>query len=120
MYGSELQELEQLMMLVPNFLPRRSGVIVVQRIRNEEGSRGLERDNERITKYCKSNVSSRVSNQFTGGDINYEEIVCSCFEKCESHHLNVRLGDLIRNHDGELFLSPKHRSRFQTVCRIPK
>ena len=34
MYGSELQELEQLMMLVPNFLPRRSGVIVVQRIRN--------------------------------------------------------------------------------------
>ncbi len=29
MYGSELQELEQLMMLVPNFLPRRSGVIVV-------------------------------------------------------------------------------------------
>lgn len=28
MYGSELQELEQLMMLVPNFLPRRSGVII--------------------------------------------------------------------------------------------
>ena len=44
MYGSELQEIEQLMMLVPNFLPRRSGVIVVQRIRSEEGSTGLERD----------------------------------------------------------------------------
>ena len=29
MYGSELQELEQLMMLVPNFLPRRSGVVYV-------------------------------------------------------------------------------------------
>ena len=27
MYGSELQEIEQLMMFVPNFLPRRSGVI---------------------------------------------------------------------------------------------
>jgi hypothetical protein len=29
MNSSEFQEIEQLMMLVPNFLPRRSGVIVV-------------------------------------------------------------------------------------------
>ncbi|WP_286945271.1 hypothetical protein [Acetobacterium sp. UBA5834] len=118
MYGSELQELEQLMMLVPNFLPRRSGVIVVQRFRSEEGSTAFERDYERITAYCSSNASSGVTNKIAGGYINYEEIVCGCFEKCESHHLNVRLGDLIRSHDGELFLSPKHRSRFQTVCRI--
>ena len=118
MYGSELQELEQLMMLVPNFLPRRSGVIVVQRIRNEEGSTGFERGNERITEFCKSTSTSRVSNQIAVGGITYEEIVYSCFEKCKSHHLNVRLRDLIRNHDGELFLSPFHRSRFQTVCRI--
>lgn len=118
MYGSELQELEQLMMLVPNFLPRRSGVIVMQRIRNEEGPSGFERDNERITEYCKSTSTSRISNQIAGGGITYEEIVCSCFEKCDSHHLNVRLRDLIRNHDGELFLSPHHRSRFRTVCRL--
>lgn len=118
MYGSELQELEQLMMLVPNFLPRRSGVIVVQRITNGEVPSGFERDYRRITAYCSSNASSRVSNQIAGGNINYEDIVSSCFDKCESHHLNVRLGDLIRNHDGELFLSPKHRSRFKTVCRI--
>ena len=29
MYDSELQELEQLMMLVPNFVPRGSGMVVV-------------------------------------------------------------------------------------------
>ncbi|MBU3200834.1 hypothetical protein LL037_16485 [Clostridium estertheticum] len=29
MQDSELQELEQLMMLVPNFIPRSNGVIVV-------------------------------------------------------------------------------------------
>ena len=118
MYGSELQEFEQLMMLVPNFLPRRSGVIVVQRIRNEELPSGFERDYEHITAYCSSNASSGVTNKIAGGYINYEEIVCGCFEKCESHHLNVRLGDLIRHHNGELFISPKHRYRFQTVCRI--
>lgn len=105
MYGSELQEIEQLMMLVPNFLPRRSGVIVVQRIRNEEVPSRFEKDYEHITAYCNSNTSSRVSNQIAGGVINYEEIICSCFEKCESHRLNVRFGDLIRNHDGEIFLT---------------
>ena len=31
MYGSELQEFEQLMMLVPKFLPRKSGVIILNR-----------------------------------------------------------------------------------------
>lgn len=118
MYGSELQELEQLMMLVPNFLPRRSGVIVVQRFRNEEVPSRFEKDYEHITAYCNTSTSSRVSNQIAGGVINYEETVCNCFEKCESYHLNVRLGDLIRNHDGEFFLSPTQRSRFQTVCRI--
>lgn len=68
MYGSELQELEQLMMLVPNFLPRISGVIVVQRFRNEEGPCGFERDYEHITAYCSSNVSSGVKNKITGVD----------------------------------------------------
>ena len=37
MYGTELGELEQLMMLVPNFMPRKSGMIVVHGI-----SRGKE------------------------------------------------------------------------------
>ena len=36
MYGTELHELEQLMMLVPNFMPRRSGVIVVKGIENKK------------------------------------------------------------------------------------
>lgn len=69
MYGSELQELEQLMMLVPNFLSRRSGVIVVQRIRNEEVPSGFERDYEHITAYCSSNGSSSFTNQIAGGTL---------------------------------------------------
>jgi hypothetical protein len=37
MYGTDLQELEQLMMLVPNYMPRRSGVIVVKKVENITG-----------------------------------------------------------------------------------
>ncbi len=92
MYGSELQEIEQLMMLVPNFLPRRSGVTVVQRFRNEEGSTKFESEYEHITAYCSSNASSGVTIKIAGDVINYEEIVSSCFEKCESHHRMCGLG----------------------------
>ncbi len=118
MYGSELQELEHLIMLVPNIYQEEVGVFAVQRFRNEEVPSRFEKDYEYIKAYCNSNVSGRVSNKIAGGNINYEETICSCFDRCESHHLYVRVGDLIRNHDRELFLSPKHRSRFQTVCRI--
>ena len=72
MYGSELQELEQLMMLVPNFLPRRSWVIVVQNFGNDEVQNGFERYYVRITAYCSSNASSSFINKIAGGVINYE------------------------------------------------
>ena len=72
MYGSELQEIEQLMMLVPNFLPRRSWVIVVQNFGNDEVQNGLERYYGRITAYCSSNASSSFINKIAGGVINYE------------------------------------------------
>ena len=118
MYGSELQELEQLMMLVPNFLPRRSGVIVVQRIRNEMEPLKFERNCDHIAEYCRSNSSSKFSNQIAAGEINYDEVIHKCFEKCESNHLNRRLECLIRNNDGEFFLNTTHRSRLRTVCRL--
>ncbi|MEA5011047.1 MAG: hypothetical protein VB100_04930 [Angelakisella sp.] len=118
MCDSESREIEQLMMLVPNFLPRRSGVIVVQKFRNGEVANNIDCDYKQITAYCSKGRSSRAANQIPCGVFDYEEILCSCFEKCESHQLNLRLGDLIRNFDGEFFSSPKHRIRFERVCRI--
>lgn len=94
------------MMLVPNFLPRISGVIVVQRFRNGEVPSGFEKDYELITDYYKSNASSSVSNQIAGGNINYEEIVCTCFDKCESHHLNVQ-AQILKPHTPNQKKAPK-------------
>ena len=118
MCDSELREIEQLMMLVPNFLPRRSGVIVVQKYRNGDVPNNLDRDYNQLTAYCCKDRSSGAANKIPCGVFDYEEILCSCFERCESQQLNLRLGDLIRNFNGELFSSPKHRLRFKTICRI--
>ncbi|WP_395546899.1 MULTISPECIES: hypothetical protein [unclassified Lacrimispora] len=42
MYGTELHELEQLMMLVPYFMPRRSGVIVMKKVENKKEPVGCQ------------------------------------------------------------------------------
>lgn len=118
MHGSELQELEQLMMLVPNFLSRRSGVIVVQRIRNEPEFLEHGECRKRITDYCGSKPSSPMSKLIAAGDISYEGILARCFEISDSYSLKKRLTDLIRKNDGELFLNSIHESRFNTVCRL--
>lgn len=118
MYGSELQELEQLMMLVPNFLPRRSGVIVVQRIKNEVKLSELEESSYLVPGCCRAGMSSKFSKQLAAGEISYGEIICRCFEKCKSSNLNRRLELLVRNYDGNIFLDQIHCSRFRTVCRI--
>lgn len=93
MCDSELREIEKLMMLVPNFLPRRSGVIVVQNFRNREVANNLDQDYKQITGYCCKGRPSGAVIQNACDSFNYEEMLSSCFEKCESHRLNVRLGE---------------------------
>lgn len=91
MYGSDLQELEKLMMLVTNFLPRRNEVIVVQRIRNAPEFLQHGRRSKLITDYCGANQSSSISKQIAADDISYEEILGRCFEKSDSYPLKRRL-----------------------------
>ena len=79
MYGSEFQDVEQLMMLAPNFLPRKSGVIVVQRIRKEPRLLQKEKSRKRITDYCGSNLSGSLLNEIDFEHGAYEEILSRCF-----------------------------------------
>lgn len=52
MYGTDLYELEQLMMLVPNFMPRRSGVIVMNKVENKKEPVGCQACEYPISDYC--------------------------------------------------------------------
>lgn len=118
MYGTELQELEQLMMLVPNFMPRKSGMIVVH---------GRNRQTL-VSKChpCPNDERRRQKNET--GDPNsernilvfdsYKDIAFSCFKRRRSFRLNQRLIELVRHYDGEIFLNENHRLRFYSVCRL--
>ncbi len=110
MYGTEQQELEQLMMLVPNFMPRGSGVIVVKK----------KHDKKENLRCSDSNnyVEGQFSEKLVAGLICYKTIVENCYREFKSYRFKKRLGRLVRNFDGDVFISLNHRFRFCKVCRI--
>ena len=117
MYDSELQELEQLMMLVPNFVPRGSGMVVVHGFVKEDTPEKEEGVLPTVTGQFRfdSDIGCLNSN---GRGSSYDRFISSCFHQCKSYRLQSRLEYLIRNCSGDFFTSPTHRMRFDSVCRL--
>ena len=117
MNDSELQELEQLMMLVPNFSPRGRGIIVVHGFGKADAQ---EREDEILPTLAEqfrfdSDIGCLNSN---GRGSSYDRFISSCFHECKSYRLQSRLEYLIRNCSGNFFISQTHRERFDSVCRL--
>src|SRR5699024_5186978 len=107
--------IEQLMIMVPNFQPRRSG-IVINNYFNWEG----------CVKNCNCNiVNVRNGCAICGGtsfdtklniyEVEYKDLVRYCFGKIKNYYLKDRLKFLTNNFKGEAFLNPKHKERFYHV-----
>ena len=121
MNDSELQELEQLMMLVPNFSPRGRGIIVVHGFGKADGQ---EREEEVLPTLAEqfrfdSDIGCLNNNSNgRGRGAFYNRFISSCFHECKSYRLQSRLEYLIRNCSGDFFISQTHRARFDSVCRM--
>lgn len=118
MYGTELQEFEKLMMLVPNFLPRRSGVIIQKKLQNKNESIRCPDCNNYFGGQCTEKICGSFSERLAAGMICYETIVENCYREFKSYCFKRRLGRLVRNFDGNVFINLNHRFRFCKVCRI--
>ncbi|MHB8063116.1 MAG: hypothetical protein ACYDG2_10865 [Ruminiclostridium sp.] len=118
MYGTELQELEQMMMLVPNFLPRRSGVIIQKKLQNKNESIRCPDCNNYFEGQCNEKICGCLSERLATGLICYETIAGNCYKEFKSYRFKRRLARLVRNFDGEVFINLNHRFRFYKVCRI--
>ncbi|WP_080913924.1 hypothetical protein [Varibaculum timonense] len=115
MYGTSLEGMEQLMVMVPNFQPRRSGIVINNYFNCEGG-----------VKDCNSsliNVSNRCNDcGYIHSDIlsnvyktRYKRLIKECFGKIRNYSFKDRLKLLINNFKGEIFLNPNHKERFYRV-----
>jgi hypothetical protein len=118
MYGTELGELEQLMMLVPNFVPRKNGMVVMKNYEKEVISVNCEVCDCLVSQFQSDILSTGNKERFFTEMMDYKSIVKNCFKNYGSIHLVKRIEYLIRNDAGLIFVSKDHRSRFYAVCRL--
>lgn len=120
MYGTRLQELEELMMLVPNFSPRMKGVVIM--------GRRMVDENEEFKKciYCSHYVKGGCIEKHCPyllewaelGQIKYRTFMKDSFRDFRNYYLNKRIKQLVHSFHGDWFLNQSHKSRLEYVCRI--
>ena len=111
MYGTSLEEIEQLMMQTPNFSLRRSG-IVINNYFNREGGGAKCNCCEKINRAsCYTDICFYLKEREMD-EIKYKELIQDCFRKIKNYTLKDRLKLLANNFKGELFLNYKHKIRF--------
>ncbi|MEG0249385.1 MAG: hypothetical protein RR561_01500 [Peptostreptococcus sp.] len=109
MYGTSLEGIEQLMVMVPNFQPRRSGIVINNYFNCEGGARE-----------CNCNVNNSWHKcGYIGSDLKinvdrcrYTNLVRVCFGKINNYFLKERLKNLTNNFKGEVFLNQNHKKKF--------
>ncbi|WP_353097797.1 hypothetical protein [Tissierella praeacuta] len=112
MYGTSLEGIEQLMMLVPNFQPRRSGIVINNYFNCKGGVKDCNCNVINVSNRCNdcghihSNILSNMDK------VGYKNLVKECFGKIKNHSLKNRLKLLTNNFKGEIFLNHNHKERF--------
>ena len=115
MHGTSLEGIEQLMMLVPNFQPRRSGIVINNYFNCGGGSKDYNCNVINVNKRCNdygfihSDILSNVDK------VGYKDLVKECFGKIKNYSLKDRLKLLTSNFKGEIFLNHSHKERFYQV-----
>ncbi len=118
MYGTRLQEFEQMMMLVPNFTKRGKGLIVLK---------GFPFTEEDVacrfcTEYpkCKNDDSKCLvlSERIKATAVCYESIVKNAFKDFREYNLKKRLSKLVSEFNGDFFCDSSHRQRFENNIKI--
>lgn len=120
MYGTELQEMEQLMMLVPRFSPRQKGLIVVGETTDVQVGIKKCRSYEKCSKAnCGGATCTNLTNSMLGmGRVTYREMIIECFSEISNFYFRKRLSDLVASSPDGWFISEAHEIRFENICEI--
>ncbi len=103
MYGTSLEGIEQLMVMVPNFHPRRSGIVINNYFNCKGGVKDCNCNVINVSKvldkcgYIGSDFKVNVDNK------RYKDSVMECFGKIKNNSLRERLKELGKSFKGEIF-----------------
>ncbi|WP_353095423.1 hypothetical protein [Tissierella praeacuta] len=115
MQGTSLEGIEQLMLMVPNFQPRRSGIVINNYFNWEGGVKDCNCNVINVRKRCATCGDISFDPKLNIYEMEYKDLVKYCFGKIKNHSFKDRLRLLTSNFRGEIFLNPKHKERFYRV-----
>lgn len=112
MYGTSLEGIEQLIVMIPNLQPRRSGVVINNYFNCQGGDRDCKFSVINVDDSC--NICGCIDSNFKVNvdKYGYKGLVMECFGKIKNNSLRERLKELSKNFKGEEFLNHKHKERF--------
>ena len=103
MYRTSLEGIEQLMVMVPNFQPKRSGIVINNYFNCQWGVKDCNFNDINTNKdwnkcgYIGSNLKINVDS------FRYKDLVKECFGKVNNYPLKERLRSLANNFKEEVF-----------------
>jgi hypothetical protein len=112
MYGTSLEGIEQLMVMVPNFQPRGSGIVINNYFNCQGGDRDCKLSVINVDDSCKNCGYNDLKFKVNVDKKRYKDLIMDCFGKIKSNSLRERLKELSKNFKGEVFLNYQHKERF--------
>ncbi len=120
MYGTSLEGIEQLMVMVPNFQPRRSGIVINNYFNCQGGDRDCKFSVINVDDSYKNCGHNHLNFKVNVDKKRYKDLVIDCFGKIKNNSLRERLKELSKNFRGEVFLNYQHKERFYNFLQKQK
>lgn len=117
MYGTSLEGIEQLMVVVPNFQPRRSGIVINNYFNCQGGDGDCKLSVINVDDSCKNCGYNDLNFKVNVDKKRYKDLVMDCFGKIKNNSLRERLKELSKSFKGEVFLNYRHKERFYNFLR---
>jgi len=112
MYGTSLEGIEQLMVMVPNFQLRRSGIVINNYFNCRGGDEDCKMGVINIDNGCRDCISDDWGFKINLDKKRYKDLVMDCFGRIKNNFLRDRLKELSKSFRGEVFLNYQHKERF--------
>ena len=115
MRGTKLENMEAMMMNVPNFTKTERGTYVFKSSANTNSGECIYCADYRKSKGCKHDCCPYMIQRIEMGAVSYETIINDCFRAATTRGIKRRLESLVKYFDGVMFWSDEHKYLFDSM-----
>lgn len=117
--ASPLAELERMMMSIPNFAARHSGIVILNPFRYRSQDVDCKYCTQFQKKKCAKPVCPWLAQRLEAGAVSYQELVRDCFRSLGNHNsLKRRVAALTAHVEKLRYMNETHRRRMDAWQRV--